>query len=385
MWIQEDEYTVEVYDENLQNRVFLDLFESLDLVFKFNDVGAWSLVGSNEDLNFITWSSILQFKRNNELMMTGLVESFDRKFTSKVDSLAISGVDTNALLKRRVTYPDPTEDVVIAPDYKYSTAFDTRTGTQEKIMKEYVQYNLGPNALSIRQNPFVTLQTNAGLGDTLTWYARFENLLELLQELAIPVSLTSEELGFDFGGTNGFEFQVYQPRDLTSSAVFSMELGTILSFEYGTAAPDANYIIAGGKGEDANRIFYSYGDTSSISQYRFREMFHDASSIETATELYPIIVQKLFENADKTSIKVEPADLPWFKFWDDYRVGDKVTSVIDGTEIEDIIRIVEFNLSTSGVQVKPTIGKNESYYYALSRIFERIRSVDAKASHTARR
>lgn len=382
MWIKGDTYEIFILDENKDVIGPLDTFESLSMVFKFNDVGNWELTGSYSDFTQITWGSYLKFYRNGTLIMTGKPNKFDRKFTATEDSLTITGFDTMKILKDRITLPDPTEDVVLDETYTYSTAFDTRTGPQETVMKEYIDYNVGSSALSIRQEDGFTIETDEGRGETITWYARFDNLLELLQELAIPVTLGADELGFRM---NGFEFEVYEPEDRTNSVIFSVSLGTILTYTYGTEAPEKNYIHAGGSGDDAERIFYTYGDTDSMTRYGMIEDFIDATQVETATDLYPTIIQELFSGSDKTSIQLEPAALDHMKVYDNYWVGDLVTCILDGVTVEDRIRILEINITNDGaVEVKPTIGKNEAYYYTLSKMFDKIRSISSKTDYLGR-
>ena len=117
---------------------------------------------------------------------------------------------------------------------------------------------------------------------------------------------------------DGFQFKVYEPSDKTATAIFSVALGTILNYSYGSEAPVANYIHAGGDGDDASRVFYTYGDTGSMTTHGMIEKFIDASHIDTATDLYPVIIKELFSSSDKTSIQIEPAKLDWIKVYDDY-------------------------------------------------------------------
>jgi hypothetical protein len=248
------------------------------------------------------------------------------------------------------------------------SAYDTRTGVCETILRQYVDLNAisAVNDLDNQSRVVsgLALLADGARGSTVTGNARFDPLMTkdsggLLQLLA---RASNPALGFKVvqNGT-ALNLTIYQPADKTSNAKFSMDLGNLADFDYVIEAPDldseGNAVIVGGGGEGAARIFESGFDTTSIGRWGRGESFVDARDTSEIATLAQRRDEALAASKERTSFTGELAPVASMIFGFDYDLGDKVTALIDGSPITDIIREVRIELDGKNAEtITPTIG-----------------------------
>jgi hypothetical protein len=98
------------------------------------------------------------------------------------------GLSDTKILAMPVAYPQPWNADVSTQ----TVANDIRSGTAETLIRQYVSVNVGPAATVSRRIAGLTLAPDLGRGPVLQKSPRFQNLLELLQEIA-----TGTDLMFD--------------------------------------------------------------------------------------------------------------------------------------------------------------------------------------------
>lgn len=347
----------------------IDSFVSLEAIPRFNDVGAWVLeleVGSVA-ASLLTWGAGILVTRNGEDYFSGLFRGFNREWAEDRDVLIAHGLDDMAYIDFAVAHPSPT-------DGDFSTqSHDVRTDAGETLLKEYVDYNVGPNALPERQNPLISLEADAGLGDSSTERARLQPLLEFLRRIAIKTG------GLGFRVVNG-EFQVYEPEDKAEKILFNTDLGNLLSFSYRADAPEANYIYVGGSGLGVARTFEERGDSTSIVRHGRIEKFRDRRDTGDSAELILTAVEELELHGEKSSVRFEPTDIESIKFVDDYDLGDKITAQIDGVDVDAVIREVPLKLTREeGARIVPSISTpEEARADEIIRLYDRTRELDRR-------
>ncbi len=368
------EYKIYIRDKQRKRVAEVDNYANLQAVLRFNDVGTWTLTmeAGTTPANLLSWGGGIVLHRDGVAKFSGPVRKMERRWNANENVLIASGFSDEIYLNDRLAYPVPG-----GPPYT-SQAYDVRTGAAETIMKQYVDYNAGPNANTERRVSGLTLQTDAGLGSSITGRARFQTLLELLQKLAIQ------------GGGLGLrivdlEFQVYQPEDKTGSIVLSKELGNLKEHYYHLQAATGNYGICGGDGEGVSRAFEEGGDSESIVRYGRIETFIDQRSTADSDELQQAVAEELEKNAEKMGLTLVPIVIPNMEFYEDYDLGDQVKVMVDGEAVTETIREAHLTLTSENVSITPFIGsEGVRMYEELAALFEVKRQLARRISNLER-
>lgn len=327
----------------------VDDFNVLELIPRFNDIGRFMIdlpMGGTAATELVKDHAGIIIEKNDVAIFSGDVQIRERMWDSGQDVVILAGSDDTQWLDRRLALPS-------APPYTAS-AYDIRTDVAETVLKEYVDNNAGPSAAGYRQVPGLTIEADAATGSTVTGKARFDSLLLLCQELA----LAGGDLGFKIiQSGSGLEFQVFVPTDKTTTAVFSKERGNLLAFHYRQETAKTNYVVAGGGGEGVARTFRERGYSASIVQWGRTETFKDQRHTTNNIELRQAVGEELFRGRQQTSLSITPEDTDALAYPTDYNLGDKVTVMVDGTAVQDVIREVKITLTRDQDEViRPTVG-----------------------------
>lgn len=357
----------------------VDDYQKLEMVQRFNDVGTWLLdvdAGIRQAPFLMLNGAGLVVTADGTVVFSGPVKRRERDFAGDHNRLRVSGLDDSEVLTRRLASPQP---ATAAPPYN-SQGYDVRTGTCSTILGQYVNVNAGPGAIGPRAIPGLTLAADPGLGTSITGRARWQPLPELLQGLA----LAGGGLGYRVlqVGT-GIQFSVYAVVDRTTSVIFSTDLGNLEAFAWSEEAPDTNYVYVGGGGEDTARTVYEGQDSASIGRWGRIESFRDRRDTTVAAELAQAAIDELQKSAGQTSMAITPIDLPQMAYLTHYGLGDKVTAVMDGVPVQQVIREVKVTLDENGAFVVPTIGTPGRQ--DLLGIFDRLREAEARLVTLERR
>jgi hypothetical protein len=355
-------------------------FQQCDAVPRFNDVGTWALDLDSRAPLAVTLTEPgygIEIVREGTVVMSGDMRFRKRTRDGSRSRILVSGYDDTVWLHRRLAHPQP---ATVAPPYSVNE-HDVRTGTCSTVLRAYVDVNAGPSALAVRRVAGLTLAADPLVGASVTGRGRWQHLLTLLQELA----LAGGGLGFRItrSGTDRV-FTVYQPADLTSTVKFSIELGNLAGYEYESEAPSANYIVVGGGGEGTARTIREGQDPSSVVDWGRIEAFRDRRDTTATAELDQEITKQLEESAGRTGISITPVETEALRYLTDYTLGDKVTAVLDGEPVREVIREVRIKLTPDGPQqTLPDIssaGRPE-----VLRIFRLLRATDRRLTNLERR
>lgn len=404
-------YEIYVRDASLKRIGQITDFTQLDLIPRFNAVGSFALdlpTDSFAARELIKPKYGIIVKKDGVNIFGGTVTGRQRSFNADGDSLTLSGVDDMAYLAHRLAYPEPSVDFHLQ-DY------DVRTGLAEKIMKEYVDVNAGPNA-PVTSRRMLSIQPDMGLGLKVTGRARFHNLLEFLSSLA----LTGGGLGFNVVQVGqSLEFRVYRPTDKTKTAFFSPLLGNLAEFKYSHDNPEANMVIVGGGGEGKDRILKWKQDNASIAKFGRIETFKDRRDTTEQEEVEQSLDEALVEGSEQHIFSFTPVDTPQLSFNKDYSLGDKVSIVLTQPNevidietlhyfisayqsvpvqservrkiqskldvIQDIVREVKISITPNGDVISPTVGTEDSNTRSILGIFDKMKKLTKRINHLERR
>ncbi len=365
-----NQYEVFIRDENGDRVSQLEDFTNLTFIRRFNSIGSWTLTSNPSALAGLTKKGGLEVFRNGKPHFSGIVRRFQDD-----DGLVLiaGGADDLKVLSAELALPDPAG----AP---YSIEYDVRSDVAETVVKQFVELNLGPSAISARRIPGLTVETDYGRGSLVTGRARFETVFELVNSLAIQGGI-----GFRI---KNLEFQVFVPEDKSGTILFSKELGTLGKYSFTVEAGASNYLFCGGSGEGAVRTIVEGSDPASILSWGRTEAFLDKGNASSLEELNAAMEEDLVKNSEKASLVFSPIVSESMKPVDDYDVGDMVSSVISGITMVHRVREMKTTLDGQGGEtVEIAIGTEgaSSDLSRLSNIYSRMRGIDQRVSTYERR
>lgn len=354
-------------------------FRSLTSPLRFNRTSDWQLEldGGSAGVDLLSLTGGLIVERDGTTLFSGPVTNILRKTEGSRSTVTVSGFDDTVWLDRRLAAP-----VTAGPPYT-AAAYHTVNGVAETVMRTYVNDNLGPGAVADRRLARFALAADGLRGTTVKGSARFTSLLELLQGLA----LAGGDIGFRVVQSGeALEFQVYQPADKTSTAVFSVEFGNLRGYDYQQTVPSATYAYVGGGGEGTARVIVEGGDTAAITDYGRFETFRDRRDTSDVPTLEQQRSETLDEMQAKTALSISPIDTDAVTFGTHYNLGDRVKVVIDGVAVQDVVREVLLTVTPDrGSVLTPTLGTPGASSPRVPDLFDAVRRQARRLSHLERR
>ena len=351
---------IEVRDANY-NRVGQLLAKDitdLTIVAKFNDVGSWkiSLPADHPLVDALrTPGSGIVVNGPTGVIISGPAVTAKKisNYESPEGVWEIEGKDDSIILSEHLAYPTPANDAD-----NQTIAYDTRIDNAETLMKEYVNYNIGPLGSTARKIANLTIETDTGLGSVLTVSARMNKLNELIKSIA-----SIDKLGYTIEQIDDeLVFKVYQPVDRSGEIRMDIENNQLSSTEYLYKQPEATRVIVGGKGTAEQRTFLEVSTTESVDAEtewsRRIEVFHDARSAQTEDELLQAGLEQLIDKGKTIkSLSVTPNDYTTMQYGKDWGLGDIVSVTVGDEEIIQIVTEVGIIVNNNGIGVKATVGE----------------------------
>jgi len=386
--MQIEDLTVEVRDPDL-NRIGVITPKNLvgaTFVTKFNNVGSWSIqLPSGDALGELLRQpgyGIILTGPNGETILSGptLTARLEQTQTNTEGDWLIEGVTDNVLLSERLAYPTPSTADVTAQ----SSGYDIRTGAAETVIKEYVNVNLGPGAATGRDVTGLTVETDEARGGTVFANARFDQIQELIYNLAQVGGI-----GYLLKQVNGgLEFSVFEPVDRSADIRMDIQNRKLSSsiYSYGTAK--VTRAIVGGRGEAENRIFAERSNSESLQAEttwnRRIEKFVDARQSEDLDELNTA-GDELLVDEGKTIVEmsVTPADEGNMVYGIDWFLGDTVTVVANDIEEKAVVTEVGIQIGDDGVRIGATVGTPLGIEFE-AKLLAKVNQQDARISNLER-
>jgi len=328
-------------------------YKSLRIRRKFRDVGDFELVLP------LAHPMAERLARDQILCPAGqphkamLVEEITR--AEGADTVNVKGYTLSGLLRRRVCVPPDSGE----GHYGYDRTIDDA----ESVMRHYVQNNLiAPESSARRMDCMALEEENGHRGmQNVPWSARFEQLDALLASIGAYT-----DSGFsivpDFARRK-LVFTFLPGRDMTGTTngqrvTFGVHMGNVT----GTTATEnaqqmKNAAIVGGAGEDENRMILSVSPGGETGMDR-REMFVDAGSLADAQELTQEGARRLAEKPVVQAIRAEVMDTPSCRYGEHWELGDLVTVVARGVQMNArITQVQESHEAGRATKIEATFGE----------------------------
>jgi hypothetical protein len=271
------------------------------------------------------------------------------------ERFVVGGVSLNHLLARRII--NPTDDPAQAGGYI------TKVGAVDSVMQSLCNYQLGPGAPALRQIPGLTIAPVGASGANLGGRWRFENLLDIMKDLAhrgymdfqitrgsgASTVLTIANIGADKTRDTNYPWN--------SWVNLNPDRGNLQRPSYQLDRTDEkNFVFEQGPGQGANRTNVQLGgDTITDSPFNRIEFLDDARQVDKTdnTSLMTSAKVSLFDNLPKLDFTFEPTGLePGNIYRQDWDLGDLITATWD--EYDENLRMigVEIAVDEQGETIK---------------------------------
>lgn len=368
------EYRIFVREKDLTISGEITSLSSLNMVRRFNHSGSWVMQGQGS-CPLIGGQGII-VDREGEIVFSGVVKAIEKDMNASqfiARCWKVSGVDDLGLLANRIAVPNPV-------NFNFSTsAYDTRTGTAESVILQYVDYNCGANAIVKRRFPKFTVATSSGIGMTVTGNARFYNLLDFIYNLA-QLGEVGYQVNYD-PALDKLVFSVYETQDRSAEVKYSVDFGNLESFRYNEDAPKGNSIITLGQGEGMARAYIVADDTNSIDAWGLVEVVKDQRNEPDSAKLIKWANSVLKENKESLGYSFQTIDLPdiGFRYGVDYFLGDSITVADEGIALTEKVTELKIDMDTNFTgKITPVIGKVKDI--PLKATFERLSTLEDRVN-----
>ncbi|BDR82566.1 siphovirus ReqiPepy6 Gp37-like family protein [Clostridium tetani] len=335
---------IRIIDKNFNLLGEIDDYESLIFIRRFFQVGEFELHINLDKQN------VDKLKDDNLILLgtcfnkVGIIEHIDKSMSEDgKDQLIIKGSTLKGIVRRRITVP------------LKDTAYDRAIGSQETIIKQFVNNNIVNPVDPNRKIQQLVIAEDKKRGKEDAWRTRYENLSDKVIEIA-----EYSELGWDVIldiEKNKWVFDIIEGRNLTAGqeelppVIFSVDFDNIKNKHFLKSLLNyKNVAYAGGKGEEEERLIQQIGESTGLDR---REVFLDCSQADDITELKDTGKQKLQDYKITESFEAEVIPYGSFNYMQDWDLGDIVT-VQDRkwgitlnsrvTEIKEIYEVNGFNL-----------------------------------------
>jgi hypothetical protein len=400
-----------IYLPTLERVQMISRYKRLTLVRRLNKPGAWSLE-LDLDCTEVPYSMMtenygIEVWRNGQYYFSGPIRRIERRNESDRNgpdtydqdsgnrNVTLSGPDWLVLLQQRICLPDPWY-----PTTQFNMAYDSRSGAAERVMKNYVDLNCGPNAANgasagaYRKYANFQIEPNQDRGSTVYYVARFDNLLTVCQNLIryIPwYRFEIEKVDPGAGGSPYLQFRLRQTFKRWKSGTdpggveFSERMRNLVSSNYTFEQPDFNFVIVGGgrsSGNETNPLYrqfaYSGNEYSRARGWGTIESFVDKRGTTNTNELKQaawdaLRLEQGKEDPDKNmcgkitvSCQITEVD-GGPQLGVDFDLGDYVRVVVHNNptkgeliEVLDYIKEIQIDLTPEeGEKISATVGTDD--------------------------
>lgn len=330
----------------------IDDCEQFSAVQRYNAPGTWNLTapGNSSAANLLSITGGIIVERDAgdgwRVVFSGPVTDL----TIDEQAVEAAGVSDEILLAEYVALPDPSGQ-------PYATEHDIRIGIASTIMRQYVEHNLGALALPARQIPQLDLAPDLGIGSVIPGSARWISMLSLLQTLALDGGGLRFQVLQSDSGSGRLTFSVTMPEDRTGAITISRDRG-LGTWKRTQIRPliTYGYVLGQGLGT-ARQVFEGENAAASTKYGRRIEAAIDRRDTANADELTQTLTTNLLNGGEQNSVDYTTVDTDDFTWGIDYDAGDRVRVIVNGEQLDEIVREVQLTLGVESSEpvVKPII------------------------------
>lgn len=387
-----EDFVVEVRNKNL---VRVGVIRPQDLNIQasdqHNNVGDWTVkLGPEHPLtNALTSPGAgIIVSDTRDVMFSGPVTKVEWTASGEDPNgtVTISGVTDTVILSDMLAYPDPAHSDSTAQ----TKDRDERTGTCEDLMYAFVNANIGPSAPTPRKRTNLTLGTNGHRGPTTTKSVRFDKIGEVLQDLG-----ATGGLGFHIVQRgSSLVFETYAVRDQSPFVRFDILNRTLDSHKLTVAPPGVTRVIVAGSSTSTNpdgestsseQVWYEGTNTKATDGEtawgrRIETVVNESQSDDPAG--YAQAANEALAKSGFTQIVAQAVASEHLNivYGVDWRLGDTVAVVADGTEQKALITGYAFQASPDGTLLGATLG-DPSVLDGAAKLVNTVSNLDSRVNY----
>lgn len=316
---------------------------NIDVILRHNEVssGAFTVPGDVALKTAVaTPGARVVIMHEGSILIGGPVEVAEEVWERDGEGLVnVTFADHLAGVAGRQTYPNPLVDHPLQNVPHWAA-----TGEAETIMRDLVNLNAGPGALTHRRIPGLAVGSSGGAGESITFISKaYEPLTDALRRLAIA----GGGLGFRIVQVGlGLRFDAFLPRDRSKAVRYSVALGTVDGLTIRRESPKATVALVGILDEDALPVVGERSNTPAVDGWGRLETFVTVPRDVDVEQVNQAGNEALTENGPKVGIVVQAQDRPGQKFGVDYVVGDYVgVELGNGQAIKELVTEVRLSIT----------------------------------------
>lgn len=335
---------------------------SITSTFRFNQPVKWVITGAGlEECPIPDGAEIVVF-RDGKVNYCGFVNKKKTLYDAQthIYDWEVSGLSDLGKLDRRLTYSNP---AVIAqnPDALYSAS-----GVLSTILLRAIELNAGEDALSGRILQGLTIPEQRPVGDSDVIEAKLDSLLKLIQDKLKTSDIQIKEYWDMENGA--WEIRIFNPEDVSDKVIFSVDNGSISSWERTITEPKANYLIVTGcKNASGNTMNCRIKDQTSIDKWGRIEKIVTRSDIERNTdtsESWDSVQARLesaaYDELEKATAqfgyKITVTEINRNNYPDDFDIGSVVAVRIGEDEFTAKVEEIRITYAAGVETVEPSVG-----------------------------
>jgi len=347
------DYQVWILNGSMQRLAVLDEYTSLTWTRRWQQPNTFELHCPRyaKGAEYLVEDDLIQIVRDGQVEFTAVIEHGELALDEQGRASEVWTVRGGDIITRRICLPPAGQ------------AYDERSGAAETVMKGYVTANVISPADTNRAISLVTNEADGGRGTSIAVKARYETLVDKLEECA-----RAGGIGWELVGTaTGLEFRIVPGVDRSTAQavnppiIFSPDFGNIRTLGYQwTMLNRATLAYVAGQGEGAARqIVTVYDGTYVPAGTARREAFVDARDLDTTAKLADRGRAKLSEQGPKTRLEAQILTGGPFRYRTDWDLGDIVTVRNLDWGVLQHLRITEVTVTLepeTGEQIEAAFG-----------------------------
>lgn len=326
-------------------------YTSLSMDLRWLDVGTWQLELPIDHYALGILSQrgagiVVRATGAAPVVMSGFVTEVSAGWSgSESTGVTVSGVTDDAVLAGEVVYPSPGLDIAPGVVWQWPAAASSKSGPGETVLLSYISEQVGPAAaITRRRYPWLTIPASLGRGSTVTRSERLTSLLDVATAICTTAGLgvTVRQAG---QGTLAVLVTVPQVR---ADAVFSAQVGNVVSLEVARRAPQVDEVIVGGESSRQSRVFARQVAAGAPAWKYRRARFVDSSGTSVLAEMQAAADEQLTQDGEQVSARVVGRDVPGIRYGVHYALGDRVpigvptagSGIFGSSQVLDVVSAV---------------------------------------------
>ena len=296
---------------------------------------------------------------NSPFLIRRTTRKLDARGKRTIEVLAFSAVE---LLARRI----------IA--YNKGTSQSEKTAEADDMIKEIMRENFGADATNTDRDmsAYLTIQTDATLGPSITKEFPRDNIMDVIQEIALTTSESGSPVFFDIVSSGeGLEFQTFRGvRGIDNTftnggnpVILSPNRGNLVdvtrAYDYSN---EINFAYAGGTGTGANRTVETACSINRINQSPFnrREMFVSESNTDNTNALIGEAEMAVRADRPRRTFEGTILNVPGAtEYGIHWAFGDKVTAEFENESIDCFVDGIAITVKGGRETIRATLRADE--------------------------